>query len=218
MLEVKEMSSEERRQREKDQRRELVIEVAFKLLCDGKFDEVTMDEIARKADLTKTTLYSYFKDKESILFAAINKGRDIYKNYLEEELEKDVNVSKLTGIRNARIKFIQEYPNFYKYFVFYRTKYSLLDDGILREEFKETRNFLQSCYEKEVFEYESEVQKGIYNPNMNPVVLFTLFLMLDNCLYDPYLQKVLTKFGMSTAEFYTQANRLLDDVSMKRYG
>lgn len=206
------MSSEERRRREKYQRREYVIEVAFKFFCDGKFEEVTMDEIARKADLTKTTLYSYFKDKESLLFAIINKGKNIYINIINEELEKNINNSNSSRIRNARIRFIREYPNFVQNYIYYRTKYCLKENEILREEFIESINFLQSYYENEVFEYELKIKDGTYNSSLNPVVIFTFLLVLDIGIYDPFIQKTLNNFKMSTTEFYLEANKLLDDM------
>ncbi len=62
------MGTAERREREKQQRRESIIEAAEKLCfatCD--LDLVTMDDIAKEAELSKGTLYLYFKTKEDLL-------------------------------------------------------------------------------------------------------------------------------------------------------
>lgn len=76
--------------------------------------------------------------------------------------------------------------------------------------------FFRYCHEKEVFEYKSKIQEGVYDSHLNPIVMFTLFLMLDTCLCDPYLERLLNNFGMSTIEFYREANKLLDDILIKR--
>lgn len=60
------MTLAERRQREKDQRRKSIINAASSLLFKKGYDKVTMDDIAGEAELSKATLFTYFKDKESI--------------------------------------------------------------------------------------------------------------------------------------------------------
>ena len=62
------MTREERRQREKDQRCDDIINAAEKLFFSRGYDNVSMDEIAREVELSKSALYYYFKDKESLFF------------------------------------------------------------------------------------------------------------------------------------------------------
>ena len=52
-----------RKEREKEQRRELIINAAQELFFFKKFDEITIEEIAKKSQLAKGTLYLYFKSK-----------------------------------------------------------------------------------------------------------------------------------------------------------
>ena len=44
-----------------------------------------MDEIATEAELSKATLYLYFKDKESLFFAVVNRGIKILCSIIKEE-------------------------------------------------------------------------------------------------------------------------------------
>jgi TetR/AcrR family transcriptional regulator len=62
------MTAEERRKREIEQRRVAVINAANRLFYIKGYENVSMDEIASEAELSKTTLYTYFKDKESLFF------------------------------------------------------------------------------------------------------------------------------------------------------
>ena len=63
------MSLAKWKEREKEQRQNDIINAARKLFADKDFDEVSMDEIAREVGLGKSTLYLYFKNKESLYFA-----------------------------------------------------------------------------------------------------------------------------------------------------
>lgn len=61
------MSTKERREREKRQRREIIISATVELLKQEGIAGVSMDKIAEKAELSKGTLYLYFKNKEQLL-------------------------------------------------------------------------------------------------------------------------------------------------------
>ncbi|MEN6553374.1 MAG: helix-turn-helix domain-containing protein, partial [Methanobacterium sp.] len=60
------MSLAKWKKREREQRQNDIINAARKLLALKDFDEVSMDEIAREVGLGKSTLYLYFKNKESL--------------------------------------------------------------------------------------------------------------------------------------------------------
>lgn len=60
-----------RKERERLERREYILDIAEQVIAEHGFDQATMDEIADKAEVGKGTLYLYFKNKTSI-FAAIN--------------------------------------------------------------------------------------------------------------------------------------------------
>lgn len=57
------MGSEDRREREKQMRRQQILDAAREVFADKGFSGATMEEIARKADYKPATLYLYFKNK-----------------------------------------------------------------------------------------------------------------------------------------------------------
>jgi len=71
------MGLEERRRREKEQRRSAILNAARKLFFEKGFKEVTVANIAKKAELSKGSIYLYFNSKEEIythiLFSDIEK-------------------------------------------------------------------------------------------------------------------------------------------------
>lgn len=68
------MTLTERKQLEKAKQREDILDDAEKLFFSRGYDGVSMDEITNEVELNKATLYLYFKDKESLFFAVINRG------------------------------------------------------------------------------------------------------------------------------------------------
>ncbi len=57
-------------------KREKVIETARKLFTEYGYKKVSMDEIARESNVTKKTIYTYFKDKDSM-----------FKYFIDEEIK-----------------------------------------------------------------------------------------------------------------------------------
>ena len=60
------MGLEERRKREKDSRRQAILKSARKLFFDKGFKSVTVEQIARRAELSKGSIYLHFRSKEEI--------------------------------------------------------------------------------------------------------------------------------------------------------
>ena len=59
-------------------KKEIVINKARDLFTTYGYKKVSMDEIAKEANVTKKTIYTYFKDKDDLCFIL----------YVNEELEK----------------------------------------------------------------------------------------------------------------------------------
>ena len=60
------MGIHERKQREKEKRRQTIVEAARKIFSAKGFNSATMEEIASQAELSPGTLYLYFKNKEEL--------------------------------------------------------------------------------------------------------------------------------------------------------
>ncbi len=60
------MAYEKRRKREKEIRKGVILKAARKLFFEKGFKSVTVDSIAKKAELSKGAVYLYFKSKDEI--------------------------------------------------------------------------------------------------------------------------------------------------------
>lgn len=87
----------ERREREKYERRSLILETARNLILECGVDAVTMQEIADACELSKGTLYLYFENKEALLEELFNVACSYFIEYVVEK-----NKPETTGIEALR--------------------------------------------------------------------------------------------------------------------
>ena len=83
------MSSEERRRKEKENRKNAILKAARKLFFERGFKSVTVDLIAAKAEVSKGSIYLYFDSKEEIytqilISANIERHKEI-ENFAKQE-------------------------------------------------------------------------------------------------------------------------------------
>jgi len=83
------LSSEERRKKEKENRKNSILKAARKLFFERGFKSVTVDLIAAKAEVSKGSIYLYFDSKEEIytqilISANIERHKEI-ENFAKQE-------------------------------------------------------------------------------------------------------------------------------------
>ena len=96
------MGLEERRKREKENRKNAILKAARKLFFDKGFRNVTVESIAKKAELSKGSVYLYFKSKEEIytqiLLGDIDKFHKVIANLMQEGQSSSVMLMGLANI------------------------------------------------------------------------------------------------------------------------
>jgi AcrR family transcriptional regulator len=116
------MGIAERKEREKLQRRKDIIDAAEKVFFSRGFESATMDEIAEMAELSKGTLYLYFKSKEDLQFAIFMRGSDILMNMMKDNLSADSNgYQRLLELADSFIRFSRENRNYFNLFMYYES-------------------------------------------------------------------------------------------------
>ena len=102
------MGISERKEREKQRRREEILNAAEKVFFSRGIENSTMDDVAAEAELSKGTLYLYFKSKEDIHWAISHRGVKNLLNEMEKIVDHNKNaIENLLIIANAFIKFTQ---------------------------------------------------------------------------------------------------------------
>ncbi len=87
-----------RRDREKEFKRQLISEAAYRLFSANSFDSVTVEDIARAAEFGKGTLYQYFGSKEEILAYIMCQGIEKLCNEIEARCSREPDY--LTAVNN----------------------------------------------------------------------------------------------------------------------
>ncbi len=108
------MGISERKEREKQQRRNDIIDSAEKLFFSKGIETTTMDEVAEEAEYSKGTLYLYFKNKDD-LYGAINaRGLEQLTKMFREARKKGKNGhEQVRQIGEAYHHFFHDYHNYF---------------------------------------------------------------------------------------------------------
>jgi TetR/AcrR family transcriptional regulator len=67
----------ERKEREKEQKRSMILEEAQKLILEKGLDHLNMDEVAERAEVSKGALYLYFNNKTDLVLGICHKASDM---------------------------------------------------------------------------------------------------------------------------------------------
>ncbi len=109
------MGIKERKEREKGARREEIISAAEKVFFEKGLVVATMDEIAERAELSKGTLYLYYKSKEDLYIAVALRGWDILARMFKEATATGEPPLKLMeNLGNAYYTYFMQHRNYYR--------------------------------------------------------------------------------------------------------
>jgi AcrR family transcriptional regulator len=109
------MGIAERKEREKQQRKEEIVLAAEKVFFSMGLEHATMDDIAAEAELSKGTLYLYFKSKEDLHLAVARKAIQLLRKLTTKATEGEGNaLEKLGRMGKAVIEFSRTHPDHMK--------------------------------------------------------------------------------------------------------
>jgi AcrR family transcriptional regulator len=107
----------ERKEKEKQIRRNDIIDAAEKVIFSKGYDLATMDDIAKEAEFSKRTVYIYFNSKEQLYFEIMVRGYKILIEMIEtsvKDAECKNSLDKIKQIGRVLYNFNNEYPDYFK--------------------------------------------------------------------------------------------------------
>jgi AcrR family transcriptional regulator len=108
----------ERKEKEKEQRRESIIDAAQALFFAKPYDQITIEAIAEKAQLAKGTVYLYFNSKEEIYSAVALRAARILNRMFKEKIKSKKNgMEKAFATGEAYYEFYKHYPQYFRLLV-----------------------------------------------------------------------------------------------------
>ena len=84
----------ERKEREKQKRYHQILSAAEIIFARDVYNTTSMDTIAEEAELSKGTLYIYFKNKEQLFFSILENKIDIFTDKLKIDLSRGISLLK----------------------------------------------------------------------------------------------------------------------------
>lgn len=154
------MGVSERKEKEKQIRRNDIIDAAEKVFFSKGYDVATMDDVAKEAEFSKRTLYIYFNSKEQLYFEIMVRGYKILIEMTEASLNdaKGKNsFDRIKQIGRTFYKFNNEYPDYFDAIMCYENGEKDFVNGI-------PDNSREECYalgEKMLGYFTTALQKGI---------------------------------------------------------
>ena len=116
------MGIQERKAREREQRKEQIVNAAEEVFFRNGYTQSTMQHVADVAELSKGTLYLYFKSKEELHYAINLRGMvKLHELMTEEYTPRQSGFDNLMAMSRAYLKFFKSYPNYFAAIVHFET-------------------------------------------------------------------------------------------------
>jgi AcrR family transcriptional regulator len=110
------MGTEERRKREREQRYDDILEAAKGVFFTKGFSSSTMDDIARTAELSKGTLYLYFKNKEDLAHAVMYESFKKLKSMMVSSIQDcETGIDKIRAIVRVIPQYYDEHAAYVEF-------------------------------------------------------------------------------------------------------
>ena len=107
------MGIAERKERNKQKMRGLILDAAMKLFLQEGFYHVSIRKIAERIEYSPATIYQYFKDKDDILYALHNAGFEKLHKQQQRVLSIKDHGERLRKQGELYINFALEHPEYY---------------------------------------------------------------------------------------------------------
>ena len=183
--------------------KEKILEATIKVF-NRKGLKFTMDDIASELSMSKKTIYTVFRDKESMFFAMVDYCFDKIKES-ENEILSDDSLSTVEKIRGV----LAVLPSGYKD-VDFRQLYTLKDK--YPNTYSRVEERLETGWEKTI----ALINQGLEEGSIRPVNVNLLKSMLEATIEQFFQRDILIRNQISYAEALEEVVNILVDGIVKR--
>ncbi|HMK45744.1 MAG TPA: TetR/AcrR family transcriptional regulator [Methanocella sp.] len=203
------MSFSDIKEREKEEKRNVIIDAAEKLFFEKGFDNVAMEDIAKAVGVNRATLYLYFKNKESMYFAVVLRGvRIMNESFRKAADSKTIGIDKLEAIGLANFEFTKRYGDYNKLLTYFgsgRFGVEYNDDAkAVHRLLHQTQDIMRQAIE-------AGMKDGTIRNDIDPTVLTIFLISVSESIMGlrPAMKKRLEEHGVGYDQYMRDAIRLL---------
>jgi AcrR family transcriptional regulator len=104
-----------RRQEEKDRRRDEILDAAAQAAAEFGMAAFTMDQVARKARLSRALLYVYFTDKQDLLLGLADRANAmLLQRFVAIGVRKQTGLKKIQAMGRSYVAFADDSPVYFE--------------------------------------------------------------------------------------------------------
>ncbi|MEM9888536.1 MAG: TetR/AcrR family transcriptional regulator [Bacteroidota bacterium] len=107
------MSVKQRREREKEELRALILKEATQMFLKEGYENTSMRKIAKKIEYSVGTIYLYYKNKDELLYAVQGVAFDHFLNYMKPLMDVTNPVERLRKMGEIYLFFSLQNPDYY---------------------------------------------------------------------------------------------------------
>ncbi len=162
------MGIQERKEREKEARREEILAAAEKVFFEKGLATTTVDEIAQAAELSKGTLYLYYRSKEDLYLAVASRGLEVMHEMFVRAISTDEHtIKRIINLEEAYYQFFQRHQDYFRMFYFFENPqfHTMVSSEMMEQ-----------CLvkDKQIWELVSDlfkqaIQEGLFHARLEPL-------------------------------------------------
>lgn len=194
------------KEREKEQRRNCILDTAEKMFFSRGYDNVSMDDIAGEIGLNKATLYIYFKNKEALFFAVVLRGALILNAMIKERIKEcKTGMEILDTIGITYFEFVDKYPDYSRAYLYSRSdRFSIEDNEDLCDDAKRILELRNEEFAIVCSAIRSGVAEGMIRPDLDPAEVTVFLTLILKALTEmrSSFKKLLEERGISQNQFF----------------
>jgi len=166
-----------RKEREYQLRRELIIDVAEQLFYKKGYENVTLGDIAKAADYTKKTLYSYITGKGELYLEVYCRGLEKRRAFIEGAMDlAETGLDKIRTLGTAYFGFFEKNPQMLllvQYFDYRGIEYDKVEQEVV-DKFISINKEANECH---LAAFKLGIEDGSIDPQIQSEIVYSQFIL-----------------------------------------
>lgn len=187
------MGIAERKEREKQEMRKLILRTAAKIFIKDGFEKTSIRNIADAIEYSPATIYLYFKDKNELFYAIQKDAFHLFFQYFQRVGPMDDPMDRLLELGKVYLQFAVENPGYYDLMFIMRAPMEASDNEQKWEEGKKSHDVLH--------EIVNQCAAAGYFKGQDPFIVAHTIWAFTHGLASLYVRERMKMFPEETHEF-----------------